>query len=232
VHTSALKDLRVDLGRGDAGTIFITDNAPNAEEALIVVDFATRRVLRRLTGHVSMLPPPDAVMFAGSEPLMISAPNGKRRPFAAGLNRLAISPNGNELYYSAFTSRRLYSIDAKSLADPKLSDHDVARTIKDLGEAGISSHLETDMEGRIYISDLEHDAIIRRSPERNLDTVVADSRLMWPDTTAIASDGFIYVTSSQHDRRVQFHDGLDLRKRPFALYRAPTGSRPVMLGKR
>src|SRR5205823_4609037 len=104
----------------------------------------------------STAPPSDLVMYAGSEALMVSTPDGQRRPYSAGLNRLAISPDGGELYYSAFTSRHLCSVDAKSLVDFSLADEDVARTIKDLGEVGISSHLETDKEGRVYISALEH----------------------------------------------------------------------------
>jgi sugar lactone lactonase YvrE len=228
---SALKDLRIDLGRGKAGTIFIADNAAG-KEALIVVDLAERRVRRRLEGHASMRPPPTTVMLVGAKPLMITAADGQRQPFASGLNRLAISNDGAELYYSAFTSRQLYSVDAKLLTDAEANDDDIARTVRDVGEVGISSHLETDRDGRIYVSALEHDAIIQRLPDGTLQTIVASPRLMWPDTTAVAADGFIYVTSSQHDQRPQFHDGRDLRQRPFALYRAAIGSGPVVLPRR
>ena len=97
VKASALKDIRVDLGRGDAGTVFITDNAPNGQQAFIVVDLASRRALRRLAGHPSTAPPSDLVMYAGSEALMVSTPDGQRRPYSAGLNRLAISPDGGHI---------------------------------------------------------------------------------------------------------------------------------------
>lgn len=230
VHTSALKDLRIDLARGPEGTIFITDNALESKAALIVVDLASGRVRRRLEGHPSMLPPADVRLIVGSN-FLILAKDGKLQPFASGLNRIELSPDRNTLYYGAFTSRHLFSLDAAALVDPARSDADVARSIKDLGEVGTSSHLETDVQGRLYILDLEHDAILRRAVDGTITTLVADPRLMWPDTSAMAADGFLYVTSSQTDRRPQYNNGQDLRQRPFGLYRTPTGSSQLVLGK-
>jgi hypothetical protein len=44
---------------------------------------------------------------------------------------------------------------------------------------------------------------------------------------AIGPDENLYVTTSQHDRRAEFHAGVDLRQKPYGLYKAFIGSGPV-----
>jgi hypothetical protein len=40
--------------------------------------------------------------------------------------------------------------------------------------------------------------------------VVVDPRLMWPDTMAIGPDQYLYFTTSQRDRRTEFHNDTEL----------------------
>jgi hypothetical protein len=35
---------------------------------------------------------------------------------------------------------------------------------------------------------------------------------------------YLYFTANQLERQAKFHDGKDLRQRPFVLFRAPIGS--------
>ena len=79
--------------------------------------------------------------------------------------------------------------------------------------------------------DMEQNAVFRRAPDGRVETIVADPCLMWPDTLASGPDEYLYATSSQHDRRPQFHDGEDLRERPFAVYRVFVGAGPVRPGR-
>jgi sugar lactone lactonase YvrE len=78
--------------------------------------------------------------------------------------------------------------------------------------------------------DMEQNAVFRRAPDGPAETIVADARLIWPDTLAIGPDQYLYVTSSQHDRRPQFHDDHNHRERPFAVYRIFVGAGPVRPG--
>jgi hypothetical protein len=38
---------------------------------------------------------------------------------------------------------------------------------------------------------------------------------------------YLYVTTSQHDRRPEFHDGEELRQQPYGLFRVYVGSLPI-----
>jgi len=97
-----------------------------------------------------------------------------------------------------------------------------------LGEKGASDGLETDALGRIYITDYEHNAIRIRS-NGMLETLVQDPRLLWPDSLWLATDGYLYVTANQLHRQPSFHEGHDLRRPPYHLFRTPVDARPVLL---
>jgi hypothetical protein len=49
---------------------------------------------------------------------------------------------------------------------------------------------------------------------------------------AIGPDDYLYVTTSQHDRRAEFHDGEDLRRKPYGVFKVFVGSEPVRAAER
>jgi sugar lactone lactonase YvrE len=79
--------------------------------------------------------------------------------------------------------------------------------------------LEADAEGRVYLSDYEHDSITRRNHGGDIETLVHDPRVLWPDTLSLASNGYLYFTVNQIERQGIFHEEQDLRKKPYALFR-------------
>ena len=80
--------------------------------------------------------------------------------------------------------------------------------------------LESDAQGRVYISDYEHDAIHRRNTDGSIDTLVSDPRILWPDTLTLASNGYLYFTCNQIERQAVFQkDGKDRRVLPYNIYR-------------
>ena len=96
----------------------------------------------------------------------------------------------------------------------------MASAVRDEGEKGFADGLATDASGRIYSTDAEHDAILRRNLDGNFDVVARDPRLLAPDGIYATSD-YVYVTLSQADRFPGFHQGHDLRRAPFLLVRFP-----------
>jgi sugar lactone lactonase YvrE len=104
--------------------------------------------------------------------------------------------------------------------------------VENLGEKGASDGLESDSTGRIYITDYEHNAIRRRLPSAmagSAETLVFDPRVLWPDTLSIASDGYLYFTANQLHRQPGFHNGNDLREKPYSLFRIAVDAQPVLL---
>ncbi len=218
--TTYLNDVRFDLSRGKEGMAFITDSSSSGPNGIIVVDLAAGTSRRRLNDHPSTKPDPAFVPVVEGEILQLRLPGQPPMRFAVGSDGIAISADGKTLYYCALTSRHLYSVSVDALADRQKSDADVASTVKDLGEkGGASDGLEADAEGRVYLSDYEHNAIRRRNSSGEIETLLHDPRVLWPDTLSLAADGYLYFTANQIERQGAFHNGQDLRQKPYVLYR-------------
>jgi sugar lactone lactonase YvrE len=113
----------------------------------------------------------------------------------------------------------LYAVSIDALIDDRLTEADVAKTVQDLGEKGASDGLESDAEGRLYVTSYEQNAILRRRTDGVYETMVVDPHALWPDSLSLATDGFLYFTANQLDRQPRFHAGMDLRVKPYVLFR-------------
>jgi sugar lactone lactonase YvrE len=218
--TTYLNDVRFDLHRGAEGVAFITDSSSTGANGIIVVDLASGKSWRRLNDHPSTKPDPAFVPVVEGEILQQRLPGQPPARFSVGADGIAISPEGNTLYYCPLTSRHLYRVSIDALADRSISDASVAATVKDLGEKGGGSDgLESDAQGRVYLSDYEHDAIHRWNSTGAIETLVHDPRVLWPDTLSLAADGYLYFTANQIERGAAFHNGQDMRQKPYVLFR-------------
>jgi sugar lactone lactonase YvrE len=208
---------------------FITDSSGNGPNAIIVVDLASGRSVRRLDDHPSMKASPGFIPFVEGQPLMQRTAGQPPRPITSGADGIAIDGTGTRLYYCALGARRLYSVSLDALANEHVSEADVAATIIDHGEKGASDGLEADEQGHIYVTNYEQNGIGRWLPDGTLETLVHDPRALWPDTLAVATDGYLYFTANQLHRQARFHNGVDQRERPFSLFRVKIDGTPVRL---
>jgi sugar lactone lactonase YvrE len=147
-----------------------------------------------------------------------------------GSDGIAISATGERLYYCPLASRKLYSVGTDALSDRSVDDQYVSRTVKDEGDkGGASDGLESDAEGCIYVTNYEHNSIMRRTQNGEWETIIHDPRLLWPDTLSLASDGYLYITANQLHRQARFHNGRDMRRKPYTLFRVKVNAKPVLL---
>ena len=235
--TSYLNDVRFDMGRGNAGTAYLTDSSDKGSNGLIVVDLASGKCMRRLNDHPSTKSEPNFVATVEGKPFM--ARPGGGRPDAhvrIGADGIALSPDGHTLYYCPMSGHHLYSVDAYALSNPSASDDDVARTVKDLGDKGFASDgLLCDNRGTLYLTDYEHDAVRVRNADGTYGVLASDARMLWPDSMSIGvvasypgetadrtvegGNQYLYFTCNQLERQKAYTGGDDLRKRPFVLFR-------------
>jgi len=228
--TTYLNDVRFDLRRGKGGLAFITDSSDKGPNGLIVVDLHSGRSWRRLHDHPSTKAEKGFLPVVEGRPLMNRPAKGQAKHLTLGSDGIAISADGKRLFYCPLASRRLYSVSVDALADEKLTDREVAKTVADHGDkGGAADGLESDDKGRIYLTNYEHNAILRRLPEGQYETVVHDPRVLWPDTLSVATDGYLYFTANQLHRQPDYQDGRDLRVKPYSLFRVKTDGTPVLL---
>jgi sugar lactone lactonase YvrE len=234
--TTYLNDVRFDLRRDKGHGVqiaFITDSAQNGPNGIIVVDLDSGESWRRLNDHPSTKAEDlqNFLPVVEGHPFTVRQKDGSTTLAASmGSDGIAISSRGDRLYYCPLASRRLYSVSTEALVDRSLDEQQVASTVKEEGDkGGASDGLESDAEGRIYATNYEHNAILRRRLDGEWEAVAYDPRLLWPDTLSLASDGHLYVTANQLHRQARFHNGRDLRHKPYVLFRIRVDARPVML---
>jgi len=226
---SYINDVRFDLRRGQDGMAFITDSSSAGDNGIIVVDLASGRSWRKLNKHRATLADKSFKAVMEGEPLMLRKPGQPPKPATVGSDGITISADGSRLFFCPLSSRDLYSVSVDALADEKSTDEQVAATLKKESRTFASDGLESDAQGRIYLTDWEHNAVQVRTGEGQYRTLVSDPRLWWPDTLSLAADGRLYITANQLHRQAKFHDGQDLRKKPYYLFRIQTDGRPVGL---
>ena len=157
-------------------------------------------------------------------------PNQPPTPLKLGSDGIATSADGERLFYCPLAGRRLYSVGVDALANEQLSDEQVAETVVDEGDKGGGSDgLESDAENRVYLTNYEHNVILRRSPDGMYETIVHDPRVLWPDTMSVAGDGYLYFIANQLHRQPQYQQGKDLREKPYSLFRTRIDAEPVLL---
>ncbi|MGR6973636.1 L-dopachrome tautomerase-related protein [Streptomyces cynarae] len=218
---SFVNDVRFDLVRGYA---YLTDATPDGPNGLIVVHLASGESWRRLNDDPSTRPVPGFVPTVEGRP-MLNRPDAASpgAPINIGSDGIALSPDGEWLYYCPLSSRNLYAVRTRDLT----RSHEGTVRVRDLGVKGMSDGLETDRAGRVYAGDIERNAIVRRDTDGTYRTLVCDDRLIWPDTFSIGYDHKLYVVANQLNRQAGYNGGTDLRRKPYVLYRLPIGSGPA-----
>jgi hypothetical protein len=69
------------------------------------------------------------------------------------------------------------------------------------------------------MGDIEQKSIVRLDKNLKLTTIVKDDRLIWPDSYAISSDGYLYISCSQMNLEPDFNGGASKRTTPYTIYR-------------
>lgn len=226
--TTYLNDVRFDMRRGE-GLAFITDSSTNGPNGIIVVDIASGRSWRKLNDHPSTKADKNFVAVMEGEPLMIRQQGQAPQPAAVGSDGIALSADGSRLFYCPLSSRDLYSVSVDALADERQPDVEVAKTVRKEQRPFASDGLEADAQGRLYLTDWEHNAIVLRKGENQFGPLVSDPRMWWPDTLSLSADGYLYITANQLHRQAKFHNGQDMRKKPYYLFRIKVDGTPVAL---
>ena len=180
----------------DGSHAYITDSG--VKGALVVVDLESGESRRVLDGHPSTQVEKGVVVEADGEPLR--RPDGRGVEFSA--DGIALSPDGEHLYWQAIKGGTLYRIPTDTLETAGLSGEDLSGQVEEFGENGVADGLLIGREsGDMYVTAPEENAVkLRDLGEGATGTptlLVQDERLRWPDTLAEGPDGTVYVTTSR-----------------------------------
>jgi sugar lactone lactonase YvrE len=198
---SYLNDIRFS---SDGKTGFITDSGSRG--AIIVVDLDSGDAFRALDSHPSTQPEKDVVVQVDGKPLR--RPDGRQPVFAS--DGIAISRDGKNLLWQALTGRTLYSIPTEFLKKDTPPDK-AAGAVTKVATTVVADGLWVNADDAILITS-PTDNSVKMLKDGELDSVIQDAQLRWPDTLSEGPDGTIYVTASRIQDSVWFNP-----KAPIAL---------------
>ena len=212
----------------------MTDSSPEGRNGLIIIDLGSGESWRHLDNIPQVSSEPGFVPFIWGEAVYNTDPTtGRILQASFGSDGIALSSDGETLYWCPIGSRTLYSIPTSRLRDRGPASEILAQqSVVSHGQKGISDGLETDSNGRIYIGDIEGNAVNLFHPENGTVSVyVRDPRIGWPDTFSVTEDGYVYFVIDQFWRTPGYWPGTDRRVKPLVLFRVkcPDGGKKVLL---
>tara|TARA_R110002049_G_scaffold157184_4_gene322195 strand:- start:3785 stop:4903 length:1119 start_codon:yes stop_codon:yes gene_type:complete len=185
---SFLQDLQVSA---DGRTVIIADASIwRLQPALIVYDVQTGTARRVLEGATSV----------ASEDYVIRTP-GRDMRYLGGILTLKAGVDGialgeDWLYFGALTGSGLYRIALADLRNASISDQQLATRVERVAAKPLSDGMSIDLNGNVYITDIEHNAIFAVSSAHEVSTLIRSSRMRWPDALSFGPDGWLYVADS------------------------------------
>lgn len=222
-----LNDVRFDLSRGQEGMAYITDSSAEGENGIIVVDLASGRSWRKLNNDPSTRPDPNFAAVMDEQPFMLRKPGQAPKKVEVGSDGIAMGADCKRLWFCALTSRKLHNVSLDLLSDEKSTDRQIADDMRTESRNFASDGLESDAQGRLYLTDWEHNAIVVRNSDGQYKVLVGDPQILWPDTLSLAPDGRLYFTANQLHRQAKFNNGVDKRVKPYLLLSVQTDGTPV-----
>lgn len=202
-----ISDVRVDVARQYA---YLTECKTGS---LLVLNLSTGNIRRVLSSHSSTKSDPAyKLMIDGKE----FSKNGV--PVKINADALALTPDGNWLYYKPLTDDKLYRIKTEYLRDNAISDADMGSKVEDLGHFVPADGMTFDKAGNLYLGDIAQSRVIKIDSGKRMSTLVQDDKLIWPGSFSIA-DGFLYISNAQIQKQPEYNNGTNLRTTPYTVYR-------------
>ena len=147
------------------------------------------------------------------------------KPVMFHADQLEVSPNGGTLYYQP-CSGPMSAIATQYIDDGKLTDADRSKHVRLVTNNGTAGGTAIDAKGNVYVSDTQHDAVLKIAPDGEVSTLVQDPRLIWVDAMWITADGRLWMPAAQMDHTPNFNDGKTDIHYPVTVFTVQIGNGP------
>ena len=214
---SFLQDLQVSA---DGQTVVIADASFwRKSPALIVYDVETRSSRRVLKGHPSV----SAENYLIRNTLKDMSFLGGLVSLRGGVDGIAFDVANDWLYYAAISQSGLYRIRVRDILEQTLPDRQLANRVERFSDKPLRDGLSADIDGNIYVTDVEHGAIFIVSDQGRLQTLIKSPRIRWADALSFGPNGWLYLADSAiPDQVLQSRDHIE-RSGPYSIYRFKPG---------
>ncbi|GAA4465646.1 L-dopachrome tautomerase-related protein [Nibrella saemangeumensis] len=201
---SYLNDMRLDE---ELEKMYITESGMGA---IIVLDLPTGVANRLLDKHPSTKAEDVYLTIEGKKWLK----DGKQPQMHA--DGIALSTDKEFLYYHALTGYHLYRVPTEALINDDVDEAELAQQVEDLGKTPAPDGMIVDLNGNLYMADLENNAVMYRTPDGQFRTLVQDEQIKWADTFTLDHQGNLLFTTSR------IHEAVgDISEMEFHIFKVP-----------
>jgi sugar lactone lactonase YvrE len=179
-------DLRPSVSASGSGVAYITDSSSEGRNGIVIADLGTGESWRHLDGIKETRAERGFVPYVWGQPLYyIPGPNEPLTTVPLGSDGIALSADGETLFFGPVGGRGLYSVPTARLRDrSQTSELQAQASVSNNGERGVSDGFETDTNGFIYAGNMEQNEIQFHNPANGTNTLfVRDPRISWVDTS-------------------------------------------------
>lgn len=201
LKSSFLNDVVIDKNKNlayisDSG-ISIDGNITHYKPGIIVLNLNTSISHRILTSHFSVFPDESFWLHIDNKPV------NEEKQMLTGADGIALSCDGEALFYCPLTGRMIYSILTSDIENfiNEGKDINVYHAFKKEASDGLLASSKGNLymtgieTGSIYISyEVEQDLL--RFDYKDFDGYIGNVSSMWPDTLAMY-DGYLYFVTNQ-----------------------------------
>ena len=206
---SYLNDVRIDNAREVA---YLTESGLGG---IVVVDLKTGKSRRLLVEDGSTVYNKNVDLTINGKEVLDE--KGQKPKFNA--DGIALSPDGDYLYWQALMGETLYRIPTEKLRDENLSKNDLHNAVETVAQLFPCDGYWMDKSGTLYLSDLRGGDIKKRTPDGKIELVCQDARIQWPDSFAMGPDGALYFSCSHIHHQPKYNGGQSARTEPYAIFK-------------
>jgi sugar lactone lactonase YvrE len=216
---SFLQDLQISA---DGRTVVIADASFwRKSPAIVVYDVESATARRMLEAHASVSAEKFVIAHEGN-PMQFF---GGLVALRGGVDGIALGPEW--LYYGALSGSTLYRVRLRDLRNAELPAAQLAKRVEAYSAKPLSDGLSTDIDGTVYVTDIEHNAIFAVGEDRVPRTLLRSPRIRWPDALSFGPDGWLYVADSALAEVVLQPDENIRAQGPYRIFRFRPGTEGV-----
>lgn len=209
---SYLNDIRVDTKRN---TAYLTDSG---EGGIVVLDIRTGKAHRALDGDPAVKAQQGVSIGVNGKPVL----DAKGKPPQFNSDGIALSHDGEYLYFQPITSNKLFRIRTELLRGGSTTSQGAGARAETFAPSFPVDGLWMDARDRLYLSNINESAVSRmntRDPQHKIEKLASDPSLQWPDTFSEGPHGTIYITASHINDAPKYNHGKSTRTEPYTVFK-------------
>ncbi len=206
---SGLNDVRIDTQRNLG---YLSDPG---QQAIVILDLNTGKTRSVLKGIKATKANPKVILSYNGDEMR----GQNEKPFSSSINGIALTKDAKYLYFKPINQLDINRIETQFLADTTLTEAQLAQHTENRGAVGITHGLVADAKGNIFLTNSTDYSIKYLSPDGKLHMLVQDSRILWPDSLGIGTDGYLYFSCSQLQLQPEWNNGISKVELPYRVFK-------------